>query len=163
MTLLKRLLSSALLFAALGAGASAQTSPVPAAAQSDVDRFCANIADAARDRRYAVQAEELKKLQADIDARMAALEKKRAEYQGWLQRREAFLAQAGDGVVKIYGTMKPDAAAERLAELKSDLAAAILMKLDQRKAGTILNEMKADKAATLTAVMAAAVRKEDPS
>ena len=65
----------------------------------------------------------------------------------------------GDGVVKIYGTMKPDAAAERLAELKSDLAAAILMKLDQRKAGTILNEMKADKAATLTAVMAPATGK----
>ncbi len=147
---------------AVSAGARAEQAE-PRQPVSEADRFCANIADAARDRRYAIQAEELKKLQGEIDARMAALEAKRAEYETWLGKRETFLDRAEDGVVKIYATMKPDAAAERLAELRADLAAAILMKLDSRKAGVILNEMKAPKAAALTSVMAAAARKEDPS
>ena len=52
--------------------------------------------------------------------------------------------------------MKPDAAAERLAEVKIELAAGILMKLDPRQASIILNEMDSKAAATLTGVMASA-------
>ncbi len=129
----------------------------------EIQRFCGNIADAARDRRYALQAQELQKLQAEIDARMKALDEKRAEYETWMRKREAFLEQAQDGVVSIYKGMKPDAAAERLAELKPDLAAGILMKLEPRKASVILNEMKSKEAAVLTTIMASAVRREDPS
>ncbi|WP_421916498.1 MotE family protein [Mesorhizobium sp.] len=131
--------------------------------ESEIQRFCSNIADAARDRRYALQAQELKQLQAGIDQRMKALEEKRAEYETWLKRREVFLARAEDGVVKIYADMKPDAAAERLAIVNADLAAAILMKLDSRKAGVILNEMDQKAAATLTGIMASAARRVDPS
>jgi len=131
--------------------------------QSDVARFCSNIADAARDRRYALQAEELKQLQAQVDSRLKALEAKRAEYEAWLKRREVFLARAEEGVVKIYADMKPDAAAERLAEVNAELAAAILMKLEPRKAGVILNEMNTKAAATLTGIMASAARRVDPS
>lgn len=131
--------------------------------QSEIERFCSNIADAARDRRYALQAEELKQLQAGIDERMKALDEKKAEYETWLKRREVFLARAEDGVVKIYAGMKPDAAAERLAIVNADLAAAILMKLDSRKAGVILNEMDQKAAATLTGIMASAARRVDPS
>lgn len=131
--------------------------------ESEIQRFCSNIADAARDRRYSLQAEELKQLQAGIDQRMKALDEKRAEYEQWLKRREVFLARAEDGVVKIYAGMKPDAAAERLAMVTPDLAAAILMKLDSRKAGVILNEMDQKAAATLTGIMASAARRVDPS
>jgi flagellar motility protein MotE (MotC chaperone) len=131
--------------------------------ESEVQRFCSNIADAARDRRYALQAQELAELQAGIDQRMKALEEKRAEYEIWLKRREVFLARAEDGVVQIYAGMKPDAAAERLAIVNADLAAAILMKLDSRKAGVILNEMDQKAAATLTGIMASAARRIDPS
>ena len=131
--------------------------------ESEIQRFCSNIADAARDRRYALQAQELKELQAGIDQRMKALDEKRAEYEQWLKRREVFLARAEDGVVKIYAGMKPDAAAERLAMVNVDLAAAILMKLDSRKAGVILNEMDQKAAATLTGIMASAARRVDPS
>ncbi|MBM2712234.1 MotE family protein [Mesorhizobium caraganae] len=131
--------------------------------ESEIQRFCSNIADAARDRRYVLQAEELKQLQAGIDQRMKALDEKRAEYEQWLKRREVFLARAEDGVVKIYAGMKPDAAAERLAMVTPDLAAAILMKLDSRKAGVILNEMNQKAAATLTGIMASAARRVDPS
>ena len=141
--------------------------PVLAAAAAEptteIQRFCSNIADAARDRRYALQAKELETLQADIDKRMKALEEKRAEYEEWLKRRNDFMADAEDGVVKIYARMRPDAAAERLAEVNAELAAAILMKLDSRQAGVILNEMERKAAASLTGIMASAARKEDPT
>ncbi len=147
----------ALLFGQPAAGADEDRN------QSEVERFCGNIADAARDRRYQLQTQELQKLQGAIDTRMAALEAKRAEVETWMKRRDEFLGLAEDSVVKIYRTMKPDAAAERLAELRTDLAAAILMKLEPKRAGIILNEMETKRAATLTGVMVNAARKEDPS
>ncbi|WP_269932417.1 MotE family protein [Aminobacter sp. HY435] len=136
---------------------------VAAAEPSEVERFCSNIADAARDRRYALQAEELKKLQAEVDKRIALLEERKTEYETWLKRREVFLARAEEGVVQIYSRMKPDAAAERLAVMNVDLASAILMKLDARKSSVILNEMESKSAAELTRIMASASRREDPS
>jgi len=136
---------------------------IEAMGNDDIQRFCTNIADAARDRRYSLQRMELETLQADIESRIAALEAKRQEYEEWLQRRDDFLAKAEGGLVDIYGRMRPDAAAERLAELRVDLAAAILMKLDARQSSTILNEMDAKIAATLTSVMASATRREDPA
>jgi len=148
--------------------ASSENAAVRAAAPAadggtEVQRFCSNIADAARDRRYAMQTMELEKLKTEIDERMKALEAKRLEYEGWLKRRDDFLAKAEDNVVKIYAKMKPDAAAERLAEVRIELAAGILMKLDARQASTILNEMDSTAAATITGVMASATRREDPS
>jgi len=144
--------------------ASGEDAAAPAAdTATEVQRFCSNIADAARDRRYALQAKELDKLKAEVDERIKALEAKRLEYELWLKRRDDFLAKAEDNVVKIYSKMKPDAAAERLSEVRVELAAGIIMKLDPRQASTILNEMDRKAAATITGVMASATRKEDPS
>jgi flagellar motility protein MotE (MotC chaperone) len=169
-------LGGLLLAAGTGRASAEDAAPAPIAAAQDeapaaqaapaadeVQRFCSNIVDAARDRRYALQAQELQKLQADIDERMKALEAKRLEYEEWLKRRDDFLAKAEDNVVKIYAKMKPDAAAERLAAVKVELAAGILMKLDPRQASTILNEMDSKVAAVITGVMASAARKVDPS
>lgn len=136
---------------------------VPLESGTEIERFCSNIADAARDRRYVLQTEELQALQQEVDKRIKLLEEKRAEYESWLKRREDFLAKAEDGVVKIYSGMRPDAAAERLAEMDAVLAAGILMKLEPRKAGVILNEMERKVAAMLTGVMAAASRRTDPT
>ncbi len=136
---------------------------IPVQTGTEVERFCSNIADAARDRRYVLQTEELQALQQEVDKRIKLLEEKRAEYEAWLKRREDFLAKAEDGVVKIYSGMRPDAAAERLAEMDATLAAGILMKLEARKAGVILNEMERKAAAMLTGVMAAASRRNDPT
>jgi len=135
----------------------------PLATGTEIERFCSNIADAARDRRYALQAEELQTLQQEVDKRLNLLEEKRAEYEAWLKRREDFIARANDGVVKIYAGMRPDAAAERLAEMDRTLAAGILMKIEPRKAGVILNEMERKAAALLTSIMAAASRRTDPT
>jgi flagellar motility protein MotE (MotC chaperone) len=136
---------------------------IPLETGTEVERFCSNIADAARDRRYVLQTEELQALQQEVDKRIKLLEEKRAEYEAWLKRREEFLAKAEDGVVKIYSGMRADAAAERLAEMDATLAAGILMKLDARKAGVILNEMERKAAAMLTGVMASASRRNDPT
>lgn len=150
-------------------GTPAATQVVNAAAgpagalDADIERFCSNIADSARDRRYAIQRAELETLQKDIDARIAALESKRVEYEEWLARRNDFLEKAENNLVDIYARMRPDAAAERLAEVGPELAAGILMKLQARQAGIILNEMDSKVAATLTSIMASAARKQDPS
>jgi flagellar motility protein MotE (MotC chaperone) len=138
----------------------------PAAAPADGDeiqRFCSNIADAARDRRYALQREQLASLQADIDKRMKMLEAKRAEYEDWLKRRNDFIAKAKDSIIEIYANMKPDGAAPQLTDLPPELAAAILMKLPPRQASLILAEMDPKSAARLTGIMASAARKTDPS
>ena len=132
-------------------------------ATDDIQRFCSNIADAARDRRYALQKAELETLQKDVDERITRLEDKRREYEEWLQRRNEFLEKAEGNLVDIYSRMRPDAAAERLAEVNVELAAGILMKLQARQAGIILNEMDSKAAAALTGIMASAARKQDPT
>jgi len=151
-----------------GAAAQATDAPAPAggapdAARSEVERFCGNIADAVRDRRHALQKAELERLQGEIDERLKALEEKRAEYEHWLKKRDDFMALAEESVVGVYRSMRPDAAAERLAELQVELAASILMKMEPRKAGVILNEMERRSAAAVTAVMAAAGQERNPS
>ena len=129
----------------------------------EIRAFCSNIADAAKDRRYALQVQELNKLKKDVDERVARLEAKRADYEAWLKKRDDFVAKAEAGVVDIYAKMKPDAAAERLAAVDPMLAASILMKLDTRQAGGIMTEMKSESAAKLTGIMAAAANSQDPS
>lgn len=168
-TLCSPLFAAAALAGLLQLGVQAAADPAApveaggAAAKSEIERFCSNIADAARDRRYTLQQEKLKTLKDEVDQRIAALETKRAEYEDWLKRRDDFLAKARSDLVEIYSNMRPDAAAERLAQVQADLAAAIMMKLEPRKAGVILNEMDTKAAARLTGIMADATRKKDPS
>lgn len=129
----------------------------------EIQEFCSNIADAAKDRRYALQLKELEALKKEVDSRVAQLEAKRAEYEEWLKRRQDFMTSAEKSVVDIYSRMKADAAAERLADVDPMLAAGILMKLNTRQAGIILNEMNRKAAAKLTGIMAAVARPQDPS
>lgn len=154
--------------AAMPAPSGAQTAlpslldqPPPAANRDDIRRFCANITDAARERRYAVQREELEKLRADIEAKIAAMDEKRVALERWAKRREDFSKMASEGLVEVYAKMRPDAAAQRMEKLPSDLTAALLTKLAPRAAGTILNEMSPDQAATVTVIMSAAADKNE--
>jgi flagellar motility protein MotE (MotC chaperone) len=173
MKALATLLLSQTALSVVAAGVIALSTAAPAATQAtgelagrtsdEIERFCGNIVDEARDRRYAIQAAELVKLQKDVDERIARLEEKRAEYQGWLERREAFMKRAQENVVQIYTKMKPDAAASQLSELRAEIAASILMKLDARVSSVILNEMETKAAAALTHIMVSAARPEDPS
>jgi flagellar motility protein MotE (MotC chaperone) len=128
----------------------------PRTAREEIKAFCANIAEPARDQRYLLQKQELVKLQADVDERIAQLEKRRSEYENWLSQRNEFLKRAEDGLVSIYKGMKPDAAAGQLDLIDPNLASAIIMKLSPRQSSLILSEMAPAKAAALTEIMSAA-------
>lgn len=125
--------------------------------EDEIQQFCTNIADAARDRRYVLQKNELAKLQKDVDARIAILEKRKMEYEDWLKRRNDFLKVAEANLVDIFKTMKPDAAAPQLNEMNVEVAAAIIMKLPAKQSGAIMSEMDAAKAAKVAVIMASAV------
>ena len=88
--------------------------PVAKTAREEIKAFCANIADSARDQRYLLQKEELVKLQAQVDDRIAQLEKRRGEYEGWLKRRNDFLKKAGVKAIFGPGTNIPAAAQDIL-------------------------------------------------
>ena len=124
--------------------------------ESEIQQFCTNIADAARDQRYLLQKQELEKLQADVDSRIAVLEDRKSEYQDWLQRRNDFLVRAEAGLVDIFKTMKADAAAPQLEEMNLEVAAAIIMKLPARQSGLVLSEMDPQKAGMIATIISSA-------
>jgi flagellar motility protein MotE (MotC chaperone) len=127
---------------------AAKTSEAPKDAKAN--QYCANIADAAADARFAWQKQTLAGLEKEIEERIKVLERKRAEYEEWLRRRNEFLAKADESIVAIYSRMRPDAAALQLANMNDETAAAILAKLNPRNASAVLNEMEPARAAQLT-------------
>ncbi len=142
-------------------GAFAQEQPAPTAAtctsQEEIKQFCTNIADPARDQRYLLQKQELEKLRADVDTRIAEMDKRKDEYQDWLKRRDDFLKQAEAGLTDIYKKMKPDAAASQLAggqdskSLRPSSCGST-----PRQSSLILNEMDPQKAAIIANIIASA-------
>ncbi|MCJ2044542.1 hypothetical protein MKK58_08370 [Methylobacterium sp. J-078] len=130
-----------------------EPAPEPVKAAVKPPAYCASIADAAADARFAWQKEQLATLERQVEERIAKLEAKRAEYESWLARRNAFLAKADEGVVAIYTKMRADAAALQLANMPDESAAAILTKLNARTASAILSEMEAARAAQLARMM----------
>lgn len=126
----------------------------------DIRNFCDNIADAAKDKRYLLQREELYKLQTQVDERIEALKIQRDDYKQWLEKRNDFLEKAEVGLVEIFKKMKPDAAAKQLEIIDQNIAAALLMKLSPRLSSQIFNEMKAATAATLATIIASTVNQD---
>ncbi|MBB2963896.1 MotE family protein [Methylobacterium sp. R2-1] len=122
--------------------------------------YCANIADAAADARFAWQKEQLAAMERQVEERIKLLEEKRAEYEAWLKRRNEFLAKADESVVAVYAKMRPDAAALQLANMPDEAAAALLTKLNARTASAILTEMEAARAAGLARAMTESGRKD---
>lgn len=127
----------------------------------EIKRFCGNIADPVRDRRYDLKRAELEELRKDIDQRIADLEAKSTEIENWIKLREEFSSKAEASLVGIYNNMRPDAAAARMEKLGPELAAALLLKLPQKSAGVILNEMDEARAALITNVMVAAAKQKE--
>ena len=125
--------------------------------------FCTNIRDDAQERRYALKMKELNALKAEVEARIVALENKRAEVEAWQKKRDQFADLAGTSLVEIYSKMRPDAAAGRLEMLEPMLAAAIVLKMNRRRASVIMNEMSAEKAASITQVIAQSTAAKEPS
>ncbi|WP_156026261.1 MotE family protein [Xanthobacter sp. 91] len=130
-----------------------------AAAGENAALYCRNIADAAADARFTRQQAALAAMEKEIEARLAQLEAKRAEYQEWLARREAFLKKADESLIAVVSQMRPDAAAAQLAAMNEDMAAAVLARLSPRVASAILNESEPARAARLTSTMVGMARR----
>jgi flagellar motility protein MotE (MotC chaperone) len=129
--------------------------------QSDLAKsYCVSIGDAAADARIAWQRSMLAATEKKLDARIAVLEAKTAEYKEWLKRRDEFSRRATESLVQIYARMEPDSAALQLVAMDEETAAAVLNKLNPRNASAILNDMDPGKAARLTATIAGAARKK---
>ena len=119
--------------------------PLPA-----VREFCANIADMARERRVAFQAERLRELEEQLTQRIGELDQRRIEVKQWLDRQKEAEKKADESVIAIFSRMRPEAAAAQLSAADEATAAAVLAKLNPRTASAILNEIDAAKAAKLT-------------
>ena len=128
---------------------------MPGKPTTEVEAYCLNIADKAQDARYALEKQQLVKLEAEISKGIDELDAKRKSYQSWLEERKAFLDSASSIVVDIYAAMKADAAAAQLSRLNRADAAAVLVKLKSRQASDILSEMKPDTAAEIAALIVA--------
>lgn len=160
-------LASLIVLAALGTGAALagdvrnlSVDGAPSADQ-DTERYCKNITQEMQELRYKIKEEKLRKLQADVEAKIAELETKRKELEQWVGLRDGFANKATDALVEIYQKMRPDAAAARLEVITPQLASSILLALPPAKAGVILNEMNPKSAANITMILAAAARKDD--
>ncbi|MBP2149125.1 MotE family protein [Xanthobacter flavus] len=154
---------AALCGSALAISGDARAEPSPgapdAAAGENAALYCRNIADAAADARFTRQQAALAAMEKEIEARLAQLEAKRAEYQEWLARRETFLKKADDSLIAVVSQMRPDAAAAQLAAMNEDMAAAVLARLSPRVASAILNESEPARAARLTSTMVGMARR----
>lgn len=161
-------MTGGLRIAALGmALAAAGLTPAPAQQPAEiealaaiVERYCGNMRDAAAEARIARQTDELRALEAEIQARVDELERQREEYRHWVERRVELLDQASAQVTAIYAGMRPDAAALQLVQMDPQTAAAVLSRLDTRAASAIMAEMTPEVAGLLASVMAALDRPE---
>lgn len=135
--------------------------PVPKSLAENANvaqQYCFNIADAAKDARYAWQKKTLADIELELNKRIALLDARTAEYQKWLARRDEFIRNAEENVVKIMSGMRPDAAAVQLALMNEEAAAAVIAKLNTRNASAVLNEMEPSKAAKLTMIITGATK-----
>lgn len=148
--------AAAVLALASQVGAQQPATITESASSDEIQKFCTNIADPARDRRYLLQKQDLEKLQADVDERIKVLEERTAEYQHWLKRRNEFLANAKAGLIDIYKKMKPDAAAPQLEQMQVEIAAAIVMQLPPRQSALFLAEMAPETAGMISMIIASA-------
>ncbi len=137
---------------------AAPAAKAPVTEGTAAQQYCANIADAAADARFAWQKKVLAEAQQEVEKRIAKLDAKIAEYQKWLARRDEFSKKAQASLVSIYSRMRPDAAASQLVKMDEETAAAVLLKLDPRISSIILNEIPAAQAARLTGTISGAAR-----
>jgi flagellar motility protein MotE (MotC chaperone) len=139
-------------------GAASEAPEAPAAPTAEppsiVEKYCTNIRDSAAEARIAWQMEELRKLEQEVEQRIADLDARQTEFEEWLRRREDFVERAKQNLVAIYANMRPDAAAQQLAILEDEEAASVLSNLVPRTASAILNEMNPERAAQLALAMA---------
>ena len=134
-------------------------SPVDQAPPPDVKKYCASIAAAASDARFAWQTGKLNEVEVRIKARIQDLDAKEAELRIWIEKREAMAKQANEKLVGIYSKMRPETAATQISTLDDEMAATVLGQLTPGKASAIFNEIVPERAAKLAALIVAGPEK----
>jgi len=124
------------------------------AADSEIARYCGNLAPLAVEARIAYQTKRLRELEAQVKQRISDLEQRESDAREWVTKRQALMKSASDDVVAIYAKMDAEPAAAQIAAMDDPVAAAILVKLVPKAASAVLDEMEAQKAAQLTSLMA---------
>ena len=128
--------------------------------REEIFKYCLNISDAATETRTAVLAKHLKEMGEEVDEKLDQLDKQITVLQGWMVKRQEFLESANDSLIKIFASMRPDAAALQFTEIGPGKAAAIISKLEPGNASAILAEMKPADAAKITLVLSSAMKVE---
>ena len=123
-------------------------------AEKSQTNYCLNILDEAKEARNAILTKRLTNLEKEVDEKLDLMEKRIVVLKSWTERREAFLSKANDSLVKIFQSMRPDAAASQLTEMGPALSAPIISKLEPKYSSAILTEMKPADAAKITMVLA---------
>lgn len=114
-----------------------------------------------REKKIIKREEELKKEEEKLMALKKEVEEKIRKYSDILTRIESLNANIDKKIesfkdnninqlAKLYSSMSPKNAAQRLAQLDDETAAKIIMKMSQKNASEILSSMEVAKAASIT-------------
>ena len=114
---------------------------LPAEIRKDYQRYCYNIADQARDARYLRQKRKIEQMERRLVELTERLERKRAEFEAWVKKREAITRRVTASMLKVYEKMEPDAAAQQIRHMEYAVAVALLTGMKPEKASAILMEM----------------------
>ncbi len=135
---------------------------LPPDIREDYQKYCYNIADAARDARYARQKRQILEMERRLEKLLRKLEKKREEYETWVMRRKEITDRMTRAMLDVYAKMEPEAAAAQIAQMEYAVAVAILTGLKPQKASAILTEMDPKKAGRLVNAIVGVVAEATP-
>ncbi len=135
---------------------------LPPDVRKDYQKYCFNIADAARDARYARQKKQLGEMEKRLRKLMRKLEKKREELETWVLQRKEIKERMTRSMLDVYAKMEPEAAAAHIAQMEYEVAVAILTGLKPQKASAILTEMDPKKAGRLVNAIVGVVAEAAP-
>ena len=123
---------------------------------SEMLSYCINISDIASEARNSILKKKLESIELDVDKKLLTLAKKIAELEKWSRKRDEFLENVNDSLVKIFETMRPDAAALQFSEIGPVISSAIILKLDPKISSAILTEMSPADAAKVAIILTSA-------
>ena len=122
--------------------------------ESEIARYCSNIAPSAAEARLNYQITTLTAIDARVREALDALDKREQETRDWVIKRQDLMKAATEDMVAIYSKMSAEAAAAQLDDMSETVAASLLSKLKPQAAAAILNEMDPERASHLMSMMA---------
>lgn len=124
---------------------------------SEMLSYCINISDIASEARNSILKKKLESIELDVDKKLLTLATKIAELQKWSKKRDEFLENVSESLVKIFENMRPDAAALQFEEIGPIISSAIILKLDPKISSAILTEMSPTDAAKVAIILTSAL------